>query len=66
MVVCHTSVRFYEGLVCFLVVIYPPSSFIPSLWISEVRSTISKRCNLILECQVKSALEFDPSRTTEP
>ena len=59
MVVCHTSVRFYEGLVCFLVLKYPLSSFIPSLWSSEVRSTISEQCNLILECRVKSASEFD-------
>ena len=59
MVACHTSVRFYEGLVCFLVLKYPLSSFIPSLWISEVRSAISKQCNLILECQVKSTSEFD-------
>ena len=59
MVVCCTSVCFYEGLVCFLVLKYPPSSFIPSLWISKVQSTISKQCNLILECQVKSTLEFD-------
>ena len=59
MAVCHTSVCFYEGLVCFLVLKYPPSSFIPSLRISEVRSAISEQCNLILECWVKSASEFD-------
>ena len=59
MAACHASVHFYEGLVCFLVLKYSPSSFIPSLWISEVRSTISKQCNLILECWVKSASEFD-------
>ena len=59
MVACHTSVHFYEGFVCFLVLKYPPSSFIPSLQISEVRSAISEQCNLILECQVKSASEFD-------
>ena len=35
------------------------SSFIPSLQISEVQSAISKQCNLILECWVKSASEFD-------
>ena len=56
---CHTSVCFYEGLVCFLVLKYPPSSFIPSLRISEVWSTISEQCKLILECWVKSVLEFD-------
>ena len=59
MAVCHTSVCFYEGLVCFLVLKYPPSSFIPSLQISEVQSTISEQHNLILECQVESASEFD-------
>ena len=59
MVTCHTSVRFYEGLVCFLILKHPLSGFIPSLWISKVRSTISKQRNLILECQVESALEFD-------
>ena len=59
MVACHTSVHFYEGLVCFLVLKYPPSGFIPSLQISEVQSAISEQCNLILECRVKSALEFD-------
>ena len=59
MVACHTSVRFYEGLVCFLVLKYPPSGFIPSLQISEVQSAISEQCNLILECRVKSMLEFD-------
>ena len=59
MVMCHTSVCFYKGLVCFLVLENPPSGFIPSLRISEVQSTISEQCNLILECQVKSALEFD-------
>ena len=59
MVACHTSARFYEGLVCFLILKNPPSSFIPSLWISEVRGTISEQCNLILECWVKSTLEFD-------
>ena len=59
MAACHTSAHFYEGLVCFLVLKYPPSSFIPSLQISKVRSTISKQRNLILECRVKSASEFD-------
>ena len=59
MVACHTSVSFYEGLVCFLVLKYPLSSFIPSLQISEVRNSISKQCNLILECWVKSMSEFD-------
>ena len=59
MVACHTSVNFYEGLVCFLVLKYPLSSFIPSLQISEVQSTISEQCNLILECQVKFTSEFD-------
>ena len=59
MAACHTSVCFYEGLVCFLVLKHPPSSFIPSLQISKVQSTISKQCNLILECWVKSASEFD-------
>ena len=59
MVVCHTSACFYEGLVCFLILKNPPSSFIPSLQISEVRSAISEQCNLILECWVKSASEFD-------
>ena len=56
---CHTSVHFYEGLVCFLVLKHSPSSFIPSLQISEVWSAISKQCNLILECWVKSLSEFD-------
>ena len=59
MAACHASVCFYEGLICFLVLKHPPSSFIPSLWISEVQSTISEQCNLILECWVKSVLEFD-------
>ena len=59
MVACHTSVCFYEGLVCFLVLKYPPSSFIPSLQISKVQGPISEQCNLILECRVKSASEFD-------
>ena len=59
MAACHASVHFYEGLVCFLVLKHPPSSFIPSLWISEVRSAISEQRNLILECQVESASEFD-------
>ena len=59
MAACHTSVHFYDGLVCFLVLKHPLSSFIPSLQISKVRSTISKQHNLILECQVKSASEFD-------
>ena len=59
MVACHTSVCFYKGLVCFLVLKYPPSSFIPSLQISEVWSAISEQCNLILECWVKSTSEFD-------
>ena len=59
MVACHTSVCFYEGLVCFPVLKYPPSSFIPSLSISKVWSTISEQCHLILECWVKSASEFD-------
>ena len=59
MVACHASAHFYEGLVCFLVLKYPPSSFIPSLQISEVWSTISKQCDLILEHKVKSASEFD-------
>ena len=58
-VVCHTSVCFYEGLVCFFVLKYPPSSFIPSLQISNVQGPISEQCNLILECRVKSASEFD-------
>ena len=59
MAACHTSVRFYEGLVCFLVLKHPLRGFIPSLWISEVRSTIFEQRNLILERQVESALEFD-------
>ena len=59
MAACHTSVRFYEGLVCFLVLKHSPSSFVPSLQISEVRSTISEQCNLILECWVKSPSEFN-------
>ena len=59
MVVCHTSVHFYEGLICFLVLKYPMSSFIPSLRISEVQSAISEQCNLILECWVKSMSEFN-------
>ena len=59
MVACHTSARFYEGLVCFLILKNPPSSFIPSFWISKVRGTISEQHNLILECWVKSMLEFD-------
>ena len=59
MVVCHTSVHFYEGLVCFLVLKYPLSSFIPSFWISEVQSPIAKQQNLVLECWVKPVSEFD-------
>ena len=59
MVVCHTSARFYEGLVCFLILKNPPSSFIPSFRISEVGGAISEQRNLILECWVESALEFD-------
>ena len=59
MVACHTSARFYEGLVCFLILKNPPSSFIPSFQISEVGGAISKQCNLILECWVKSVSEFD-------
>ena len=59
MVACHTSVCFYEGLVCFLVLEYSPSSFIPSFWISEVQSPVSEQCNLILECWVKSTSEFE-------
>ena len=59
MVACYTSACFYEGLVCFLVLENPLSSFIPSLQISEVRGTISEQHNLILECWVKSVLEFD-------
>ena len=59
MVACHTSVCFYEGLVCFFVLKHPPSSFIPSLWIPEVQGPISKQCNSILECWVKSMLKFD-------
>ena len=59
MVAHHASACFYEGLVCFLVLKHPLSSFIPSLWISKVRSAISEQCNLILECWVKSTLEFD-------
>ena len=59
MAACHTSVRFYEGLVCFLLLKHPPSGFIPSLRISEVQSTISEQRNLILECWVESTLEFD-------
>ena len=38
MVACHTSIGFYESLVCFLVLKYPPSSFIPSLQISKSRA----------------------------
>ena len=57
--VCHASVCFYECLVHFLVLKHPLSGFIPSLWISEVRRAISEQCNLILECWVKSTLEFD-------
>ena len=59
MAACHASVCFYEGLICFLVLKHPPSSFIPSLWISEVQSAISGEHNLILECWVESASEFD-------
>ena len=42
MVVRHISACFYEGLVCFLILKNPPSSFIPSFWISEVGGTISE------------------------
>ena len=42
MVAHHTSACFYEGLVCFLILKNPPSSFIPSFQISEVRGAISK------------------------
>ena len=59
MVACHPSIRVYEGLVCFLVLENPLSSFIPSLQISKIQSAISEQCNLILECWVKSASEFD-------
>ena len=59
MVVCHTSAHFYEGLVCFLILKNPPSSFIPSLWISEVGGAISEQHSLILECWVESMSEFD-------
>ena len=59
MVACHTSAHFYEGLVCFLILKNPPSSFIPSLQISKVGGTISEQRNLILECWVESTLEFD-------
>ena len=59
MAACHASVHFYEGLVCFLILKDPPRSFIPSLQISKVRGAISEQCNLILECWVKSASEFD-------
>ena len=58
-VACYTSACFYEGLVHFLVLKYPQSSFIPSLWISEIQGPISEQCNLILECWVKSMSEFD-------
>ena len=59
MVACHASACFYEGLVRFLVLKYPPSSFIPSLWISEVWSSISKQWDLVLECWIKFMSEFD-------
>ena len=59
MVACHTSARFYKGLVCFLILKNPLSSFIPSLWISKVGGAISKQRSLILECWVESMSEFD-------
>ena len=59
MVVCHTSASFYEGLVCFLILKNPPSSFIPSFWISEVRGAISEQRNLILDCWVESVSDFN-------
>ena len=49
----------YILIYCFLILKNPPSSFIPSFWISEVGGAISEQCNLILECWVKSTSEFD-------
>ena len=52
-------VHFYKGFVCLPVLGHLACGLIPSFRVIEVGGPISKQCNLVLECWVKSTLELD-------
>ena len=58
-VVHHVSVHFYKGFIHLSVPGHLSCSLIPSLGVIEVRGPISKQCDLVLECWIKSTSELD-------
>ena len=55
----HVSVHLYEGFVCPSVPGHLMCSLVPSFRVIEVGGPISKQCDLVLECWVKSTSELD-------
>ena len=58
-VVHHILVHFYKGFICLSVLGHLACSLVPSFRVIEVRGPISKQCNLVLECWIKSVSELD-------
>ena len=57
-VVHHISVRFYKGFIWLSVLGHLACSLVPSLGVIEVGGPISKQCDLVLECWIKSVSEL--------
>ena len=55
----HVSVHFYKGFIHLSVPGHLSCSLIPSFRVVKVGSPISKQCNLVLECWIKSMSELD-------
>ena len=58
----HVSVCFHKGFICLSVLGHLACSLVPSFRVIEVRGPISKQCNLVLKCWIKSTSELDDNR----
>ena len=55
----HIPVRLHKGFICLSVPGHLACSFVPSFRVIKIWSPISKKCDLVLECWVKSMSELD-------
>ena len=55
----HVSVHFHQGFICLSVPGHLACGLVPSFRVIEVGGPISKQCDLVLECWIKSASELD-------
>ena len=55
----HTSVCFHKGFICLSVPGHLACSLVPSFGVVEVGGPISKQCDLVLKCWIKSVSGLD-------